>query len=165
MSHVLTDDKKAGHKSGATASPARAWRAVAWFGAVITVIGLAEAATYLYPWGFGSREWEFGATAQLLGSLPLPTMGLAAMLAAAYALGSRRGLYGMAVLLSVLGLLALGLLALFWLVVPIALKAPAAGQPVIRQTIMRATIVGFGFGVLYLGAAIASLLRVIRSRS
>ena len=51
-------------------SPDRAWQAVAWFGAGLALIGFAEAAVYLYPWGFGSREWEFGASAQLLGSLP-----------------------------------------------------------------------------------------------
>jgi len=162
---ILTVDRKTAPRPAQHASSPRAWRTVAWFGAAIAVIGLAEAAVYLYPWGFGSREWEFGVSAQLLGSLPLPTIGLAAMLAAAHALGSRRGLLGMAIRLGMLGLVALALLVLFWLVVPLAMQTPAAGQAVIRQTIMRATIAGVGFGLLYVGAAITSLMRVTRSQS
>lgn len=146
-------------------APERAWRAVAWFGAMIALIGFAEAVVYLYPWGFGSREWEFGMSAQLLGALPLPTMGMAAVLASAFAQGNRRGMIALGVVLGALGLVIWALLVLFWLVVPLALSAPAAGQPVIRQTIMRATIAGGGFGVLYVGAAVVSIMRATRSRS
>jgi len=148
---------------GPAPSPDRAWKGLAWFGGVLALIGFANAAVYLYPWGFGSREWEFGATAQLLGSLPLPTVGLAMVLAAAVALGTRARLLGIGATLLVLAVGTLVLVGLFWLVVPLALKAPAAAQPLIRQTILRATISGFGFGALYLAGAVFSFRRVTRT--
>lgn len=145
-------------------TPERAWKALGWFGAVLTVIGLAQAAVYLYPWGWGSREWEFAASAQILGALPLPTMGLAGMLAAAVARGNRGGLLGLSLAFGVLAVVVLVLLVMFWLVVPIALgNTAAAGQPVIRQTIARATISGVGFGLLYFGAAVFGIVRVRRT--
>jgi len=162
-SPILTGDKSEVRPSLRPA-PERAWRAVAWFGGALALIGWAEMALFLYPWGMGSREWEFGVTAQMLGSLPLPTIGMAALLGAAFAIGSRRGLLTVGVLLGLFAVVIWGLLVLHWLVVPIALKAPAAAQVTIRQTIGRATVSGVGFGLLYLGGAVISVARVTRSK-
>lgn len=140
-------------------APRSAWKAVAWFGLVIAIIGFGQMLIYLYPaMGFGSPEWEFATPAQMIGSLPFPTMGVAAMLAAALALGSRRGLTALAVLLLALTLFAVFALLLFWLVVPVALRnAPEIAGTNIRQTVLRTTLSGLGFAVLYAGSAIAAV--------
>jgi hypothetical protein len=131
------------------------WRAVGWFGFVMTVVGIGQLVLYYYPsMGFGSPEWEYGASAQLLGALPLPTIGLASLFVAASVSGSRRGLAGLGLVLLLLGLSVLAVLALFWTVVPMAISGtpPAMREPV-YQTIARTTLSGVGFGFLYLWAA------------
>lgn len=153
---VLGDERSArpGHRGSAGA----AWRSLGWFGIALAAIGLGQAAIYFVPPAFGSPEWEFGTLAQVLGSLPLPTMGLAAMLAAAVALGARRSLVALAVLLAVLGLAVLIGLAVFWSVVPMAVRgAPEMAAGAIRQTVARSTLSGLGFGLLYLFAAVVAV--------
>lgn len=146
------------------ASSDAAWRALGWFGFFMAVIGLGQLALYFFPApGFGSPEWEYGASAQMIGALPLPTVGLAALLAAAFATGSRRGLIGLGIVLVLLSLVVFAALALFWSVVPMALRAtpePASGA--IKQTIARTTLSGFGFSFLYLWAAFATITTVRR---
>lgn len=131
------------------------WRVLGWFGLLMTLIGIGQLILYLYPaMAFGSPEWEYGASAQLLGALPFPTIGLAALFAAAAGSGSRRGLLALFVLLLLMVLSVFAVLALFWSVVPMALRAtPAAMREPVYQTIGRATLSGVGFGILYLWAA------------
>src|SRR5688572_2447486 len=100
------------------------WKALGWFGAIVTLIGLGQLALYFYPaMAFGSPEWEFGASAQLLGALPLPTIGLAALFAAGAGSGSRRGMTALAVFLVLMAVAVFGVLVLFTTVVPMALQA------------------------------------------
>ena len=131
------------------------WRALGWFGAIMTLIGLGQLVLYFYPaMGFGSPEWEFGASAQLLGALPLPTVGLAALFAAGAGSGSRRGMFAIAVLLFLMAIGVFGVLAMFGTVVPMALQATQANlREPIYQAIGRSVLSGFGFGFLYLWAA------------
>lgn len=131
------------------------WRALGWFGAIVTLIGLGQLALYIYPaMAFGSPEWEFGASAQLLGALPLPTVGLAALFAAGAGSGSRRGMLALAVLLFLLAIGVFGVLALFTTVIPMALQAtPGNMREPIYQTMGRSVLSGVGFGILYLWAA------------
>jgi hypothetical protein len=131
------------------------WRAVGWFGFVMTVVGIGHLILYFYPsMGFGSPEWEYGASAQLLGALPVPTIGLASLFVAASISRSRRGLIALGLVLLLLGLGVLAVLALFWTVVPMAITGtPAAMREPVYQTIARTTLSGVGFGLLYLWAA------------
>ncbi len=141
-----------------------AWRVIGWFGLVLAVIGLADALVNWFPLAFGSPEWEFGTISATFGSLPLVTMGLAAMLGSLLARGSRAGVLGVGLFVLVLGLVVLGLYVLFLLDVPMALRATAGklgGLP-IRRGIVRTSILGVGFGVGYLAAAIVSLLSLRR---
>lgn len=140
-------------------NPVAAWRSIGWFGFLLAAIGTADALTNWFPLAFQSPEWEFATIATTFGSLPLVTMGLAALLGAAFALGNRRGALVMALLLLVLGLVVLGLYALFMTNVPMALQATAGrpGSLPIRRGIMRTSIMGLGFSVGYLAAAVFSL--------
>lgn len=159
---VPRDESRSGARPG---SPSSAWRAAGWFGAALAVIGYGQVLLNFYPAaGFGSPEWEFGAMAQVLAGLPLGSMGLAALLAAALANGARRGQIALAVVLAVLGLAVLGALAVFLTVAPLALKgAPAIASDTIRQTIAKTSLMGVGFALLYLLAAAGTLRHLMRT--
>lgn len=141
-----------------------AWRVIGWFGLVLAVIGLADALVNWYPLALGSPEWEFGTISTTLGSLPLITMGLAGLLGSMLARGSRAGVMAVGSFVLLVGLVVLGLYVLFLTDVPMALRATAGklgGLP-IRRGIVRTSILGVGFGVGYLAAAIMSLLSLRR---
>jgi hypothetical protein len=152
-------------RSTRVSSPAAGWRTLGWFGFFMAGIGLGQLALYFFPaTGFGSPEWEYGASAQMIGALPLPTVGLAALFAAAFASGSRRGLVALGIVLLLIAVAVFGALALFWSVAPMAMRAtPEPAVDAIRQTIARTTLSGFGFGILYLGAAWLAVREVRRS--
>lgn len=144
------------------AAPDAAWRSLTAFGCALAVIGFGQVAINFYPAGFGSAEWQFGVTAQALSSLPLPSMGLAAILAGVVATSSRRGLLSTAIVLVLAALLTGLALAAFWAVVPVALSA-SAGSPAaaaVRQTVARATLTGAGFGFIYLFGAVLAFRRL-----
>jgi hypothetical protein len=163
LSTIVTNREKSRRKSAVfQGSP---WRTLGGFGLVLTLIGVGQLILYLYPaMAFGTPEWEFGASAQLLGALPLPTIGLAALFAAAAGSANRGGLIALAVVLSLLAIAVFAMLTLFWLVVPVALQAiPAHMREPIYQTMGRTTLSGVGFGILYLWAAGRAVRQVKRS--
>lgn len=136
---------------------------VGWFGLLLALIGLGDALINWYPLATQSPEWEFGTIATTFGSLPLMTMGLAAVLASFFARGIRWGLITMAVTLLLLGLLVIGLFLLFVTDVPLALRATSRtlARVAIRRGIARTAILGVGFSVGYLAAA-AMAFRYLR---
>jgi hypothetical protein len=141
-----------------------AWKVATGLGAALSAIGLGQLAITVYPAGFGSLEWEFGATAQALGSLPLPTVGLAALLAALHAHNARRAAWALSLILMALALAVLASLALHLLAAPVALRmTPAPAVETIRQTIARTTLNGLGFSLLYITGAVVSLRHLTRT--
>jgi hypothetical protein len=147
-------------------APGVAWRFVAWFGGVVSAVGLAQLGLYFYPvTGFGSPEWEFGVTAQILGALPLPTFGLAALGAAMLAQGRRGGLLVTATMLLLLAACVGIALMMLLSVAPMALRGtPAIASMALRQTIARSAVNGVFFGGLYAVSAVLIFRHVIRSR-
>ncbi len=141
-----------------------AWRVVGWFGLLLLAIGLGDALVNWYPLGWGSPEWEFATVAATFGALPLVTMGLAALLGSMLGRGSRVGIIAVSVLALLAGLAVLGLFLLFLTDVPLALRASArtAASLAIRRGIVRTSILGLGFGVGYLAAAVLSLVSLRR---
>ncbi len=137
-------------------STARSWSIFGWFGLLLALIGLGDALVNWYPLAFQSPEWEFGTIATTFGSLPLLTMGLAALAASFVARGARWRVIAMAVVFLVLGLLVLGLLGVFASDVPLALRATrgSPGALAIRRAVVRASILGGGFSVGYLAGAV-----------
>lgn len=145
-------------------APRTAWRELGWFGLLIAVVGLVDLGVNWYPIRFGSPEWEFGTIATSIGSLPLITMGLAALLASFLARGRRWGILTMGAVLLVLGVAVLALLAVFALDVPLALKASARSPAalVLRKTIVRTALLGLAFCLGYLAAGIGSIVSTKR---
>lgn len=141
-----------------------AWKVAAGLGAALSVIGVGQLALTMYPAGFGSMEWEFATTAQLLGALPLPTVGLATLLAALHARDSRPAAWALSLALALLGLAVMAALSLHLLAAPVALQltpAPAIGA--VKQAIARTTLNGVGFSLLYLAGAAVSLRHLART--
>jgi hypothetical protein len=142
---VLARDKGKGATS-VVPDPNTAWRWIGWFGLVLAIVGLWDFALAWYPTNWGAPEWEFGTVTASYSGLPLPTMGLIAMMASALA----RGVRWQVVLMSV-GLLAfavallLGFL-LFLTDVPVALRA-VEGVPLlgIKKAVAKTTVLALAF--------------------
>ncbi len=145
-------------------APRTAWRELGWFGLLIAIVGLIDLAVNWYPVRFGSPEWEFGTIAGTMGSLPLMTIGLAALLASLLARGRRWGVMTTAVVLLVLGAALVALMAIFALDVPLALKAAAHSPagPALRKTIIRTGLLGLVFSLGYLAAGVGSVVSTKR---
>ena len=158
---IREDERQAGPVRPASGT---AWRVIGWFGFVLAAIGLADALVNWYPVALGSPEWEFGTISATFGALPLVTMGLAALLGSVLARGSRAGVIAVSLFVLLAGLAVLALYLLFLSDVPMALRATAGklgGLP-IRRGIARTSILGVGFGVGYLAAALVSLMSLRR---
>ncbi|HSQ32976.1 MAG TPA: hypothetical protein VLN49_24140 [Gemmatimonadaceae bacterium] len=149
-------------------APRTAWRYLGQFGVLLAVIGFVDIALHWYPPAFRSPEWEFGTVATTLGSLPLPTMGLLAVLASALARAVKANLVAISVVLGLLAAFVAAAMLMFLLDVPVALRAVSAqGVPPqaateIKRTIVRTLTMGVGFGLVYLYGAVVSIRFLLR---
>lgn len=98
-----------------------AWSVIGLFGWVLFLVGGIELATTIYP-PERSPEWEFATAVALVSGLPVPTMGLALILASALRRHSRR-MARLAATVALLWSVAIGCgLVIFGLTVPVALR-------------------------------------------
>jgi hypothetical protein len=138
------------------------------FGVLLAVIGGIDIVLHWYPPAFKSPEWEFGTVATTLGGLPLPTMGLVAVLASGLARAVRANLVAMAVIFTMLTVFVVGAMLVFMLDVPLALNAvsaanvPPQAATELKRTIARTLVMGLGFGAVYLYGAVASVRFLLR---
>ncbi len=161
---ILVTGEKPGKQSFMASTPGTAWRMVGWFGLMLAVIGAVDIALNWYPTAFSSREWEFGTVAVSFGSMPLMTMGLAALFASFLARGSRLGVLVMTFVFLLLLVWVVCCYILFLLDVPIALQvARGATALPIKKAIAKTTVMGLGFGLVYLGAVVVSF-KVLKRR-
>lgn len=61
------------------------WPLLTVVGVTILVVGIVDLTLGLYPFSFGTPEWELGAISNLLDRLPLAGLGLCFLLTAALA--------------------------------------------------------------------------------
>jgi hypothetical protein len=156
--------KKSGRVVGSGSTQA-GWRVLGWFGLALALIGFGQVLLNFYPaLGFGSPEWEFGTMALVLAGLPLGTMGLAGAVAGAVATGNRKGMIASAVVLILLFIAVSAALGLFLTVVPMALQGSPPGASIgIRQSIAKTLLMGGGFALLYVTAAVGVLRHLKRT--
>jgi hypothetical protein len=128
---------------------------------VLVLAGLGDLALAWYPLGFGRPEWEFTTVAQTFSSLPLVTVGLAALLGSAVARGNKWLTIGVAVFLAVWALLLLVGLGLFLTNVPLAFRA-AQGLALtgVKKAVAKTVWLGAVFLTAYGWAAFAALRHV-----
>ena len=149
-------------------APRTAWRLLGQFGVLLAVIGWIDIALHWYPLVSGSPEWEFGTIAATFAGLPLPTMGVIAALAAAMARAVKVNVTVLTVVQGLIVLFLAGCMIVFLLDIPLALRAVAApGVPVqavteMKRTIVRALVMGVGFGAVYLYGTIVSTRFLLR---
>ena len=158
--------------TGASRPPARVsgstesgWRFLGLFGLALALIGFGHVLLNFYPVrGFGSPEWEFGTMAVVVSGLPLGTMGLAGFIAAAVAMHRRKTMIGSSIFLILLFLAVCAALMLFMTVVPMALRGTPPGAAVgLKQSIAKTLLMGGGFALLYLWAAVGLLRHIKRT--
>ena len=148
------------------AGTAAGWRILGFLGLILALIGFVDVLLTLYPPAFDSPEWEFATVTRMLTSMPLPTVGFAGVAAWVFARGGRKSRIAVAVAsFAVLALVAAAYL-LFLLNVPLAWSATSAGPqaPAIMRSIIRTSVMGLGFGVVYLTLGIA-LIRTLTPRT
>ena len=166
--HVLIQADRLSADPITVSAPRTAWRYLGQFGVLLAVIGGVDIVLHWYPVAFRSPEWEFGTVATTLGSLPLPTMGLLAVLASALARAVKANLVAISVVLSLLALFVAAAMLVFLLDVPVALRAVSAqGVPPqaateMKRTIVRTMAMGLGFGLVYLYGAVVSIRVLLR---
>ena len=166
--HVLIQADTRAIDPIAVSAPRTAWRMLGQFGVLLAVIGGIDILLHWYPAHFKSPEWEFGTVATTFASLPLPTMGLVAVLASALARAVRPHLVAMAVVLGLLALFVGVALLMFLFDVPLALRATTApGVPPeaiteMKRTIVRTLAMGVGFGIVYVYGAVVSIRFLLR---
>lgn len=116
-------------------APGVGWQLLGGVGVVFVVVGGADLLLAVLPTGFGNPEWEFGTVTSVLDGMPVPTLGLVAVLAAARARGSRLARV-VAVLLGLLALAVVAAAVLYATTVPIALRSVT--EPVVRTGLLKA---------------------------
>lgn len=137
-----------------------AWSVAAALGAGLAVIGWTDVLLVWFPFRPTSPEWEFGAISATFAGMPLGTVGLGILTAAAAALGWRRSLRALAVLLWILTATIIALAVIYALDVLVAWRgAPPQVAPVLKISVIKSTV----FAVVYM--ALFPLLGVLAWRS
>jgi hypothetical protein len=113
-----------------------AWRLVGVLGALFVVVGGADLLLTWWPLGFGNPEWEFGTVTSTMDGLPVPTLGLVAVAAAARAVGRLPVARVAAVMLAVMALIVVGAAVMYATTVPIAMRSVT--DPVILTGLKKA---------------------------
>lgn len=136
------------------------YRVLGWFGLALAAIAAADVALVFIPPLWGSAEWAFTSSAQVVSSLPILAVALGAMTASVIGRGDRL----LAKLVGVMNLLlVVAILGIMLLFVPAAREALDIGaevaQPGIRKMIIRVGLYALVFGALHVALA----LRCLRS--
>lgn len=135
-----------------------AWRLFGWFGLVLAVVGFTDILLAAYPFRPGNPDWEYGAIHQTIAMMPLPTIGLAALLASAFAQGTRWLAQATAILLLLMALALLVTGAVFLTVLPLVLEAaPPPVLPGVKKAALRTVLGGAAFPIAYLVGGVAAL--------
>lgn len=134
-----------------------AWRSASWFGMLLMLVGLADMALVWYPLRPGNPSWEFGAVDLSFSTLPVFTIGFAALLAATVALGRLRFAMFLAFVSIMVALVCMGGYLLFLSDVPLAIRnSPPEILVGVKKSIFRNTIFGAFFSMAFLAAGIAT---------
>ena len=134
---VLVRPEKQGHGS-LTPAPEFGWLLLGWVGLTFSVVGGLDVLLTWYPLQLGNAEWEFGTVTASLNGLPLFTMGMALLLGAAVARGSR---WAVRLVAGGFGVVALTVIlaALLWVTnIPLALHS--VPDPVVKTGLKKAIV-------------------------
>jgi hypothetical protein len=147
------------HQGDEAVNPA--WSAVLVVGLALLATGSTDILLAWVPPRFGNPEWEFGTISATLNNMPVPSMGLALVLAYAAAAG-KRGLLAAVAAWSIVVTLCLAVSAVFYaLDVPLALRAVT--EPVPRNALRAGIIKAVVSLIAYAGVHVAFAVMAIRN--
>ena len=124
-----------------------AWKILSVLGLALAAVGAVDLVMLIYPARLDSLDWEFATISGLFDGLPLTTLGLGLMLAAAVARGARFARLALLITMLVMALLITVALLLFVLDIPAVMRA---AQPQLKPTMQKAVLKTGLMGTLYL---------------
>jgi hypothetical protein len=136
----------------------------AWVGLAFLIVGGTDLLLTWFPLKFGNQAWEFGSTTSALNGLPVPVLGLAAMLWAAGE-GRRRWLAGLALAAATLMLLGILVALVLWATgIPLALRSVPGQLGVgLKRALVKTSIQAVVYPVLLVVMIVRSWRLVRRS--
>lgn len=144
---ILVREDEQGKRSYLTPAPDFGWQLISILGGTYALLGLLDIALTWYPFAFGNPDWEFGTVASTLDGLPVPTLGVALLLGAAVARGSKRAVRIWSTVLIVMAVTVLAIGVVYLLNVPLAFKT--VQEPMIRTGLKKAVSKAVGQMLLY----------------
>ncbi len=128
-----------------------AWAMLMVLGLALTVVGFTDVGLLFFPGRWASVDWEFGTVSAAFEGLPLGTIGLGLMCAAAAARGRRMAMGVLAVIQLVLSLVLILMLLVFLLDVPVVVRAvDPAMRPTVMKSLVKTGAMALVYVVLYL---------------
>ncbi len=146
---ILTGQEGAPRAAPPPAEPSPSRSVWAWVGLAFLIVGGADLVLTWFPVQFGNHEWEFGTVTAALNGLPVPILGLAAMIWAAGE-GHRKWIATLSLAASVLLFLGILVGLILWAMgVPLALQSvPAQLGLGLKKALVKTAIQGVVYPVL-----------------
>lgn len=120
-----------------------------WLGLAFLIVGGTDLLLTWFPAQLGNREWEFGTVTSTLNGLPVPMLGMAAMVWAASE-GRRRWLGVVTLVVAIVLLIGiLGGLILWGTGIPLAIRAvPAQAAVGLKKALVKTGVQGIVYPLL-----------------
>lgn len=132
-----------------------AWATWALVGWALVIVGFIDIAMLYFPARLASVDWEFGTISGTVDGMPLMTIGMGAITAAAAARGRRGWMRAISVAQLVVTLVLLVLLGIYASDIPVALRAvEPALQPTLTKAIIKTVVMGGVYVVLYVSLGV-----------
>lgn len=149
---VATSDEKGRF---AAADNASGWKYLFLLGCGMLAVGIIDVGLLFIPPRWSSLDWEFGTIAGVFDGMPLMTIGIGTMSAAAVANGWRAARRVMVVLTLMLTVVIALLALVFALDVPVALRAVQPGmRGTIKLAALKTGLMSGTYFVLYLALGV-----------
>lgn len=162
---ILTGSDEPGRVEPIAAEPSTSRSVWAWTGLAFLIVGGADLLLTWFPMQFGNHEWEFGSVTATLNGLPVPVLGLAAMIWAAGD-GRRRWMATFSFVVAVLLFVVIVAGVLLWAMgIPLALQSVPGQLAVgLKRALVKSSVQGVVYPVLLVYLIVRSW-RVTRGRA
>jgi hypothetical protein len=131
-----------------------------WLGAALAIVGLTDVGLLWFPARWASVDWEFGTISGVVDGLPLATIGIGLVTAAAIAGLRRKLVLAMGVVEVVIAVLLILMLVVYVLDVPVALRAVDVQlRPTLKKAILKTGSMAIVYVVLYLSLGTSAVRR------
>lgn len=158
MGRILLGGNDDNAAKGPSWRPETVSRVLIGVGLVLALVTSTDFILAIYPPGFGNPEWEISIISEIIGGLPLLTIGLVGIWAGFGQQGQRLGLIACGAAFLLLALAVLGGLVLFLTDAPMALNATQdVAHLGIQKLVAKTVTLGLLFCVLYIVAGVAAM--------